>query len=81
MERISISGEKIFEPEEDEVFFAEEPDTGIDIKVKALLYAETEACEQCAFHNGELQDLCRMVWCSIDDDSRLAFRRVSDGKI
>ena len=81
MYRVSMSDNVLFEPEEGEVFFAEEPDTGIDIKVKALLYAKTEACEQCAFHNGELQDLCRMVWCSIDDDSRLAFRRVSDGKI
>ena len=81
MKRISMNDEGMFEPEEGELFFAHEPDTGIDRKVKALLYADGEACEQCVFHDGELQDLCRMVWCSIDDDSRLTFRRVSDGEI
>lgn len=81
MKRVSISDQGMFEPEEGEVFFAETPDTGIDRKVKAFLYPEGKACEQCVFNNGELMDLCRVVWCSIDDDSRLTFRRVRDGKI
>ena len=81
MERISISDKKMFEPETGEVFFVEVPNKGIDIKVETILCANSDACEECIFNRGELDDLCWRIWCLNGDGSKLTFRRVSDGKI
>lgn len=81
MKRISINDEGIFEPEEGEVFFAEVPNKGIDIKVETILCANADACKECAFRSGELANLCWRIWCLNDDGSKLTFRRVRDEKI
>lgn len=71
----------MFEPETGEVFFVEVPNKGIDIKVETILCANSDACEECIFNRGELDDLCWRIWCLNGDGSKLTFRRVSDGKI
>lgn len=82
MRRLSISDKGLFVPEEGEIFFAEVPNKGIDRKVKTLVSKDREACEKCCFCGGELGFLCWGVRCiTIDDDTQLTFRRVSDGKI
>lgn len=82
MRRLSISGKGTFVPEEGEIFLAEVPNKGIDRKVKALVSKDREACEKCCFCDGELGFLCWGVRCTtIDDETQLTFRRVSDGKI
>lgn len=82
MRRLSISGEGTFVPEKGEIFLAEVPNKGIDRKVKALVSKDREACEKCCFYGGELGFLCWGVRCiTIDDETQLTFRRVSDGKI
>lgn len=82
MRRLSISDKGLFVPEEGEIFFAEVPNKGIDRKVKTLVSKDREACEKCCFCSGELGFLCWRVRCiTIDDDTQLTFRRVSDGKI
>lgn len=80
--RLSISDKGMFIPEEGEIFFAEVPNKGIDRKVKTLVSKDREACEKCCFRSGELGFLCRGVRCiTIDNETQLTFRRVSDGKI
>lgn len=82
MRRLSISDKGTFVPEEGEIFLAEVPNKGIDRKVKALVSKDREACEKCCFYGGELGFLCWGVRCiTIDDETQLTFRRVSDGKI
>lgn len=82
MRRLSISGKGTFVPEKGEIFLAEVPNKGIDRKVKALVSKDREACEKCCFYGGELGFLCWGVRCiTIDDETQLTFRRVSDGKI
>lgn len=82
MRRLSISGKGTFVPEEGEIFLAEVPNKGIDRKVKALVSKDREACEKCCFYRGELGFLCWGVRCTtIDDETQLTFRRVSDGEI
>lgn len=82
MRRLSISGKGTFVPEEGEIFLAEVPNKGIDLKVKALVSKDREACEKCCFYGGELGFLCWGVRCTtIDDETQLTFRRVSDGEI
>lgn len=82
MRRLSISDKGTFVPEEGEIFLAEVPNKGIDRKVKALVSKDREACEKCCFCGGELGFLCWGVRCiTIDDETQLTFRRVSDGKI
>lgn len=82
MRRLSISNEDVFVPEEGEIFFAEVPNKGIDRKVKTFVSKDREACEKCCFRSGELGFLCLGVRCiTIDNETQLTFRRVSDGKI
>ena len=82
MRRLSISGKGTFVPEKGEIFLAEVPNKGIDRKVKALVSKDREACEKCCFYGGELGFLCWGVRCiTIDDETQLTFRMVSDGKI
>lgn len=82
MRRLSISDKGLFVPEEGGIFFAEVPNKGIDRKVKTLVSKDRQACEKCCFRGGELGFLCWGVRCiTIDDDTQLTFRRVSDGKI
>lgn len=82
MRRLSISDKGTFVPEKGEIFLAEVPNKGIDRKVKALVSKDREACEKCCFYGGELGFLCWGVRCiTIDDETQLTFRMVSDGKI
>lgn len=77
-----MSDEKMFQPEEGEVFFAEVPNKGIDRKVKAILHKGANQCENCVFFKEEMSSLCWKVFCSKPNGiEQLTFRRVRDGKI
>lgn len=80
MNRVYISNEGFFAPEEGEVFFAEVPNKGIDRKVKTMISKDNCSCKKCVFHRGELGLLCWHVRC-LDGHKQYTFRRVADGKI
>lgn len=80
MNRVSVSNEEFFVPEEGEIFFAEVPNKGIDRKVKTMVSKDGDSCKNCVFHRGELGLLCWRVSC-LNGRKRYTFRRVSDGKI
>lgn len=75
MNRISLSDRDRFAPKEGEVFFAEVPVKGIDLKVEAVLLKDNSGCKNCAFFKGELKDLCMQINC-LNRGRQLIFKRV-----
>lgn len=80
MNRISISNKVFFRPKENEIFFAEVPNIGLDVRVKTLVSKDGNACENCVFHSGELSVLCGGVIC-VENKKRYTFRRIRNGKV
>lgn len=75
MNRISLSDRDRFVPKEGEVFFAEVPGKGIDLKVEAVLLKDNSGCKTCVFFQGELKDLCMQINC-LNRGRQLIFRNV-----
>lgn len=80
MRRLSISNKSLFFPEEGELFFAEVPNKGKDLRVKTLVSKDNDPCTNCVFRRGELGALCWKVTC-FEEGVKYTFRRVHDGEI